>query len=105
MANGVAIRKTVRAGQLRGISAGALILALAMPGAALAQAAQIPATASPGTPTHTDPSPAQTAVVPTTTEATPQAADGAAVTAPQQDGDGAAPESSSPVSAAASTPR
>lgn len=92
MANGVAIRKTVRAGQLRGISAGALILALAMPGAALAQAAQIPATASPGTPTHTDPSPAQTAVVPTTTEATPQAADGAAVTAPQQDGDGAAPD-------------
>jgi iron complex outermembrane recepter protein len=92
MANGVAIRKTVRAGQLRGISAGALILALAMPGAALAQAAQIPATASPGTPTHTDPSPAQTAVVPTTTEATPQAADGAAVTAPQQDGDATAPD-------------
>ncbi|WP_203310878.1 TonB-dependent receptor [Sphingomonas beigongshangi] len=88
MADGFAVLKTARTRQLRGISAGALMLALAMPGIALAQAAQVPATPTPGNPPHVDPSPAQTAVVPpaaTPGEAAPQAADEAAVTAPQQD--------------------
>ncbi|WP_394646475.1 TonB-dependent receptor [uncultured Sphingomonas sp.] len=85
MADGFAVLKTARTRQLRGISAGALMLALAMPGAAFAQAAQIPATPATGTPPHTDPSPAQTAVAPAVSANQP--ADAAAATAPlQQDG-------------------
>lgn len=90
MAEGFAMPETVRTRQLRGISAGALILALAMPGAAFAQAAQDPATPATGAPQHVDPSPAQTAVVPAQTATQP--ADAAAITTPQQDGDATAPD-------------
>ena len=72
---------------LGGISAGSLILALAMPATAFAQAAAIPNSETPGTPAQTDPSPAQTAVVPQD-----QPADPAATTAQ------AAPETVSPES-------
>jgi TonB-dependent receptor len=71
---------------LSGISAGSLVLALAMPAAAFAQAAEIPNSVTPGTPTQVDPSPAQTAVVPQG-----QPADSAATAAPQS-----APETVSP---------
>ncbi len=48
-----------------GVSTGALVLGMLLPAAAFAQAATIPATpAQPGSPPHTDPAPAQTAVVP-----------------------------------------
>ena len=63
---------------LGGISAGSLVLALAMPATAVAQAAQIPNSVSPGTPAQVDPSPAQTAIVPEG-----QPADPAATTASQ----------------------
>ena len=71
----VAIR---RMGWLGGVSAGSLVLALAMPAIASAQAAQIPNSVTPGTPAQVDPSPAQTAVVPQGSETDP-----AATTAPQ----------------------
>lgn len=50
--------------RLAGASAGALIVALMSPASALAQAAEIPNSATPGTPAQVDPSPAQTAIVP-----------------------------------------
>ena len=53
------------ADRLVGVSTGALVLGMLLPAAALAQAARIPATPDqPGSPPHTDPAPAQTAVVP-----------------------------------------
>ncbi len=63
---------------LGGVSAGSLVLALALPSIASAQAAQIPNSVTPGTPAQVDPSPVQTAVVPQGT-----ASDPAATTAPQ----------------------
>lgn len=69
---------------LAGVSAGALALSTLLPARASAvpQAAAIPdAAAQPGTPAQTDPSPAQTAVVPQG-----QLADEAATVAPQDDG-------------------
>ena len=65
---------------LAGASAAALALALLMPAPALAQAAKIPATDTPGSPTHVDPAPAQTAIVPATGTTAP---DPGAVTVPQ----------------------
>ncbi|MGR6329165.1 TonB-dependent receptor [Sphingomonas sp. XXL09] len=53
-----------RLARLAGVSSGALTLAMLLPAAAFAQAAQIPQTATPGQPPHVDPAPAQTAVVP-----------------------------------------
>ena len=69
---------TRRMSWLGSVSAGSLVLALAVPSIASAQAAQIPNTTTPGTPAQVDPSPAQTAVVPQG-----EASDPAATTAPQ----------------------
>ncbi|MBB4153389.1 TonB-dependent receptor [Sphingomonas jinjuensis] len=66
---------------LGGASIAALTVAALMPTAVIAQAAHVPATQTPGSPTHTDPAPAQTAVVPA--DSTVTAGDPAAVTAPQ----------------------
>ncbi|KQM65160.1 TonB-dependent receptor [Sphingomonas sp. Leaf17] len=76
---------------LGGVSAGTLILALAMPASAFAQAAQIPNTATPGTPAQVDPAPAQTAVVPAGQPVDP-AATMAPPSAPQDIADGEAAE-------------
>ena len=65
--------------RLAGVSLGTVALATLVPAAAFAQAAKIPATDTPGSPAQTDPSPAQTAVVPAA-----QTADAAATTEPQQ---------------------
>ena len=77
--------RTVRSSAARfgGASIGAMTLALLLPAAAFAQAANIPATDTPGSPAQTDPSPAQTAIVPAD-----QPADAAATTVPQQPADG-----------------
>ena len=66
--------------KLSDVSAGALAFAMLMPCAAFAQAAEIPATDTPGSPSQVDPAPAQTAIVPSTSTTAP---DGAAVTVPQ----------------------
>ena len=50
--------------RLAGASVAALALATMLPSVAVAQAAQVPATPAPGSPAQTDPSPAQTAVLP-----------------------------------------
>ena len=65
--------------RLAGVSLGTVALATLVPATAFAQAAKIPATDTPGSPAQTDPSPAQTAVVPAA-----QTADAAATTEPQQ---------------------
>jgi TonB-dependent receptor len=79
LSNAARMRARFRA--LQGISAGAFVLALAMPATAHAQAAQIPLTATPGTPAQTDPAPAQQAVAPRAVDADP-----AAVATPQAEG-------------------
>lgn len=84
MADGFAVLEKARMRQLRGISASALMLALATPAAAFAQAATVPASPAPGTPAQTDPAPAQTATAPAT-----QVDPAATVAAPQDDGNGA----------------
>ncbi len=56
-----ALRRRARLG---GISVGALTLAMLLPAAAMAQAAQIPDTTTPGAPAQTDPAPAQTGIAP-----------------------------------------
>lgn len=62
------------AGRMIGVSTGALVLGMLLPAAAFAQAATIPATpGQPGSPPQTDPSPAQTAVVPAGGEQEPGA--------------------------------
>ncbi|MGP7795775.1 TonB-dependent receptor [Sphingomonas sp. CLY1604] len=62
------------AGRLAGVSTAALMLGMLLPAAAFAQAAKIPATPDqPGSPPHTDPAPAQTAVVPEGQPADPAA--------------------------------
>lgn len=66
--------------RLAGASFGALAVALLLPTAAFAQAAEVPETVSPGDPSQQDPSPAQTAVVPAADGA---AADPAAQVVPQ----------------------
>lgn len=60
--------------RLVGVSTGALALGMLLPAAALAQAAKIPVTPDqPGSPSQTDPAPAQTAVVPAGQPADPGA--------------------------------
>ncbi len=65
---------------LAGASAAALALAMLMPAAALAQAAKVPATDTPGSPPHVDPAPVQTPIVPNNATTAP---DAGAVTVPQ----------------------
>lgn len=66
--------------KLGGVSAAAIAVALMMPAAAFAQAAEVPATATPGSPPQVDPAPAQTSIVPNTSTTAP---DSAATTVPQ----------------------
>jgi TonB-dependent receptor len=68
--------------RLAGASFGAMAVALLMPAAAFAQAAEVPEAVTPGDPTQQDPSPAQTAVVPAENNA---AADPAAQVVPQEE--------------------
>ena len=66
--------------KLGGVSVAAIAVALLVPAAAFAQAAEIPATATPGSPPQVDPAPAQNSVVPNTGTTAP---DDAALTVPQ----------------------
>uniref|UniRef100_UPI003B632B74 TonB-dependent receptor n=1 Tax=Sphingomonas sp. PL-96 TaxID=2887201 RepID=UPI003B632B74 len=68
--------------RLAGASFGAMAVALLMPAAALAQAAEVPEAVTPGDPTQQDPSPAQTAIVPAENNA---AADPSAQVVPQEE--------------------